>query len=916
MAKLRIHELAKELGLENKALLDLCIEIGLEGKSSHSNTLSDDEAEKLRRAVLRRAVTGRAPSAKEVSREGETFTEKRVAGNVIRRRKKIEAEEAQTPEEEAQTIEITAPPSAPFREETPNLAAEAAAKEEAIRRADALFKEEIKVEEQVEEKVEEPTEQDKAEEAEIQKMAEEVAAIEAIAAAAPEGETTAAKVAEEQRKAYEARLEAVRQRHDIRAPKILGKIELPVAAPEREKTERKTAEDKETAKKTKGKKEVVRGKKGRVAEEEDELPKHKRKRRVILEKEDILNFEEEHDGWRTHKQKKKKKEKEEGVEAGKVVESAEAKLTKKVIKMGDEILVGELAKQMGVKAGEVIMKLMSLGMMVSINQLIDFDTATIIASEFGHETLKTGTEEEDTIAALKVADEAKDLILRSPVVTVMGHVDHGKTSLLDAIRNTAVTEQEAGGITQHIGAYRVTTPSGGTVAFIDTPGHAAFTEMRSRGAKVTDIVVLVVAADDGIMPQTIEAINHAKAANVPILVAVNKIDKPGANLDRVKQQLSEHDLIPEEWGGQTILCPVSAKTKQGIDNLLENLALQAEVLELKANPTRSAIGAIIESRIDRGRGPVMTVLVQNGTLHKGDVFVAGTVCGKVRAMTSYDGKPIEEAGPSVPVEVLGADGAPLAGEELLVFPSENEARQIAAQRQQRARLKDLASRGGLAGAPLTLDTFAEMASSADKKDLNLIVKADVQGSVEAVAAALSQLSNEEVNVKVIHKAVGAVNENDVQLALASRAVLIAFNIRADARATEMAEHEGVEIRYTRIIYEIVESIEKAIKGMKEPVFKEKTLAHAEVRETFRVPKLGTIAGSYVLDGTVPRNAQVRLLRDSRVVFEGKLASLRRFKDDVKEVHAGYECGIGIDGYADLKQGDIIEVFTMEQIAVQ
>ena len=908
MAKLRIYELAKELGLENKVLLDLCVELGIEGKSSHSNTLSDEEGEKLRRAVIRRAVDGKETASRDVERSGGTFTERRIGGNVIRRRKKAEEDAAPMVESE-QMIDLNSVPQneVNFDHQTPDLHSEKEQRAEALRQADALFAEQTTPHET---SAEEETAISAEEEEELATTNEEEIVEESSS------EVTAEDAQQQVVSDREARLALARQRHDIRAPKILGKINLPVSQPEREKTERKTEENKDGGIKKLKKKDLrAKDKKGKVLDSDDDQGPQKRKRRVILEKDELLNFEEEHDGWRGHKSKKKKKDRE--ALDGKGSEIGETKASKKVVKMQDEITVGELAHQLSTKSGEVIKKLMSLGTMATINQMIDFDTASLIAGEFGFTTQRVGYDEDEVVANIKVADDPNSLVLRPPVVTVMGHVDHGKTSLLDAIRNTAVTEQEAGGITQHIGAYTIVTASGGAVTFIDTPGHAAFTEMRGRGAKVTDIVVLVVAADDGIMPQTIEAINHAKAANVPIIVAINKMDKAGANPDRVKQQLTEYELVPEEWGGTTICCPVSAKTREGLDSLLENLALQAEVLELKANPQRRAIGAVVESRVDRGRGPVMTVLVQNGTLKKGDVFVAGSTWGKVRAMSTFDGQQTHNAGPSVPVEVIGASTAPLAGEEVLVVATEAEAREIASMREQRSRARELAQRGGLRGTgPLTLDSFAEYASNSEKKEICLIVKADVQGSVEAVASSLEQLSNEEVNVRVIHKAVGAVNENDVQLALASRAVLVAFNIRADANASAMAEREGVEIRYSRIIYELVESIQNSIKGLKEPVFKEKTLGRVEVRDTFKVPKVGTVAGSYVLDGTVQRGASVGLLRDNRIVFEGKMASLRRFKDDVKEVASGYECGIGLEGYSDVKAGDIIEVYTVEEVPAQ
>ena len=565
---------------------------------------------------------------------------------------------------------------------------------------------------------------------------------------------------------------------------------------------------------------------------------------------------------------------------------------------------------MSVKVGDVVKTLMNLGVMATINQLIDYDTATILAAEFGYATVNTGNEEEELLGQLKAEDTPDDLKLRPPIVTVMGHVDHGKTSLLDAIRQTSVAAREAGGITQHIGAYTVNLAKGGSVTFLDTPGHAAFTAMRSRGAKVTDVVVLVVAADDGVMPQTVEAINHAKAAEVPILVAVNKIDKEGANLDRIKTQLSEHGLIPEEWGGQTIFCQVSAKTKVGIKELLENLYLQADILELKANPNRSAFGTVIESALDRGRGPVMTVLVQNGTLKKGDYFLAGSLTGRVRALVSDNGEQIKEIGPGMAAEVLGASGTPLAGDEFYVMESESQARAFAASRSRKLRIQELAER---AGKPLSLEAFSEMVKQGETKTLALVIKADVQGSLEAVKESVLKAGNQEVSIKVVHGGVGGITETDVQLAHASGAVILGFNIGFDSRARELAENFSVEVQFYRVIYELVESVEKAARGMLAPTLREKTLGRVEVRQTFKVPKIGLVAGSYVVDGSVERGASVRLLRDNRVLYEGKMSSLRRFKDDVREVQSGYECGIGIEGYQDIKAGDILEIFKIEEI---
>ena len=511
----------------------------------------------------------------------------------------------------------------------------------------------------------------------------------------------------------------------------------------------------------------------------------------------------------------------------------------------------------------------------------------------------------------KLFDESEDmeenLQPRDPVVVVMGHVDHGKTSLLDAIRKTKVTEGEAGGITQHIGAYRVKV-GGRPITFLDTPGHAAFTSMRARGAQITDIAILVVAADDGIMPQTIEAINHAKAAKVPIIVAVNKIDKEGANPDRILQQLTEYELVPEEWGGETIVCNISAKFGQGIENLLEMVLLTAEVADLKANPNRQAKGTVIEAKLDKGRGPVATVLVQNGTLHAGDAVIAGTAVGRVRAMTDDDGRKIKSAGPSVPVEIIGLGEVPGAGDIFYAVEDEKMARQLVEQRKEKEK-----EERNKAFHKVTLDNLFASIQEGQMKELNIIVKGDVQGSVEAVRASLEKLSNEEVRVKVIHGAVGAINESDVMLASASGAVIVGFNVRPDRAAADSAAQQGVDMRMYRIIYDCIEEMEQAMKGMLAPKFREAVLGHAEVRTTFRVSGVGTIAGCYVQDGKIQRNAQVRIVRDGIVIHEGVLSSLKRFKDDVKEVASGYECGCGFENFNDIKEGDVFEAFVMEEI---
>ena len=579
------------------------------------------------------------------------------------------------------------------------------------------------------------------------------------------------------------------------------------------------------------------------------------------------------------------------------------------ITVPDEISVGELASRLKITAGEVIKKLMMLGVMASVNEVIDYDTAYLVADELGAKVTKEVVITIEEKLFDEAEDSAENLEPRSPVVCVMGHVDHGKTSLLDAIRHTNVTSGEAGGITQAIGAYRVNI-NGRDITFLDTPGHEAFTAMRARGAKSTDIAILVVAADDGIMPQTVEAINHAKAAGIDIVVAINKMDKPTANPDNIKQELTQYELVPEEWGGDVICVPVSALTKMGIDELLENVLLVADMKELKANPNRRAKGLVIEAKLDKGRGPVATVLVQNGTLNAGDIVIAGTSVGRVRAMTDDKGRIVKTAGPSVPVEIIGLAEVPEAGDEFAAVEDERMARELAEQRREKAKNEQFK-----ANAKVNLnDLFAQISEGV--KDLNIIVKADVGGSAEAVKQSLQKLTNEEVRVNIIHTAVGGITEGDVMLAAASNALIVGFNVRPDKTAIDKAERESVEIRTYRIIYECIEEVEAAMKGMLAPKYKEVILGHAQVRQTIHVPNVGTIAGSYVQDGKVSRNAQIRVVRDGVVIFEDKISSLKRFKDDAKEVAQGFECGIGLERFNDIKENDILEAFTMEEVKPQ
>ena len=582
------------------------------------------------------------------------------------------------------------------------------------------------------------------------------------------------------------------------------------------------------------------------------------------------------------------------------------KAVKRKIRIEEAIRVADMAHQMGLKSNEIIKVLFNLGIMATINKALDIDTASVVAAEFGYEVEKVGFAEEQYLADHRTEDSPEQLKRRPPVVTIMGHVDHGKTSLLDAIRKTNVTSGEAGGITQHIGAYHVKTKRG-EIVFLDTPGHEAFTAMRARGADITDIAVLVVAADDGIMPQTVESINHAKAAGVSIIVAINKMDKPEANPERVMQQLTEYELVPEEWGGDVICVPVSAKTKMGIQDLLENILLVAEVKELKANPDRLAKGAVIEAKLDKGRGPVATILVQNGTLKTGDSVIAGTAVGRVRVMTNSRGEKIESAGPSTPVEITGLADVPAAGDEFNAVEDEKLARELVEKRRQEAKEKEFSSYQ-----KVTLDNLFEQIEEGETKELPIIVKADVQGSVEAVKQSLEKLSNAEVRVKVIHGAVGAVSKSDVMLAQACGAIIVGFNVRPDPVARDMAESEGVDMRMYRVIYDAIEEISSAMKGMLAPKTREVELGRAEVREVFKITGVGTVAGCYVLEGKITRNAEIRIVRDGIIIADEHLTSLKRFKDDVKEVAKGYECGMGIEKFNDLKVGDIFEAYTIEE----
>ncbi len=771
---------------------------------------------------------------------------------------------------------------------------------------------------------------------EIEKAAQRTEIHEALKIEEPEAATRSLTSAEEQRE-IDDRAAKKRKKKDrrIQPAQIIGKVELkrepPQRAPERpsprtqfveptgsrpsgpptgprprgpEPTPRPTVrpdiptrqfvpeapiDEKNRVKKRKDKK-------GRVIDDRPDEDKAKgiRRRKEVINVSDL--YDDRHRGGRRGKAKKVRLKK---------TEITVPKAIKRRLKLPETVTVSTLAHKMSVKAAEVIQHLLPLGVAAGMNEILDFDTATLVASEFGFETDTSRPSEQDLLPS-KILDTEENLVPRPPVITVMGHVDHGKTSLLDRIRSTHVTDQEAGGITQHIGAYKVKVPRGELV-FLDTPGHEAFTAMRARGAQVTDFVILVVAADDGVMDQTKEAINHAKAAGVPILVAINKIDKPEADKDRVLRELSEYSLIPEAWGGDTLFADVSAKTGQGVDEILDLILLQAEIMELRSNPNKRATGTIVEARLDKGKGPIATVLVKEGTLKLGDPFVAGVHYGKVRAMLDDEGRNVTEATPSTPVEIQGFSTVPEAGEILMVVEEEKLARQIGTQRMIKHREDEAASTS-----PASLEELIARMQTEEVKELNLIVKGDVQGSVEAVKEALLGIPSQEIKLKVIHGGVGAINESDIMLASASQAIIIGFNVRPTPKTTQLAEQEKVDVRLYTVIYDAIEDVRRAIEGMLTPIEKETVVGRAEVRQTFQVGKLGVIAGCHVVSGKIERSNQIRLLRDNVVVHQGKISSMKRFKDDVKEALEGYECGISIENYRDLKVGDVIEAFVVER----
>ncbi len=933
MAKVRIYDLAKELGMKSKELADRLIEWGYP-VVNHSSSIEEDMAADIRRKIAGAAAAGVVPTVGRIEPKGRTENSNPWGATVVRRRSKADKEEAAKQQELAETRAL--------EEEAQAAEARLLERLESAPLADAVTEEDA-VAEAAETEAERPvaSPQPGEEEEKSAPVAEESAPVQEESKELPtqseeapaEGEAMAEEPAAEpdapaadaavpgragQGKASETPVTTQPERPRPLA-KIVGRVVIPTQSePARPEPRR---QPKPSVAKAGGRpapaatdpgvvvdagRGDVRGKKkGRRggAGEEDALERKATKGGKKGKREE---FDHEADGdFVRHRKGKKKKDMRSERDAAPV---AETKAIKRRIRVVETISVGDLAKRMSVKASEVIAALMKLGVMATLNQALDVETAALVASDFGFEVEQAMHAELEVEALQEMeVEQGGEALPRPPVVTVMGHVDHGKTSILDAIRKTDVALGEAGGITQHIGAYHVQGPAG-SLTFVDTPGHAAFTEMRSRGAKVTDIVVLVVAADDGVMEQTREAIAHAKAADVPIVVAVNKIDKDGADPERVRRELSDFGLIPEAWGGQTIYCETSAKKGDGIANLLESIQLQAEILELRADPTRKAKGVVIEAQLHKGRGPVATVLVQEGTLRPGDNFVAGMYSGKVRMLINERGEQVEEAGPSIPVEVQGISGVPQAGDEFVVLTDEKMAKSVASARQLKARETELA-----AVSKVSLDNLFEKMAEQDVKELRVILRADVQGTLQAFGQAAENLSTQTIRVRSLHEGTGSITENDIHLAAASDAIIIGFNVRPTVRVKELAEQEGVDVRSYDVIYHALEDIEKAMKGMLEPTFEERVIGTAEVRNTFQVPKVGVIAGCAVLSGKMVRNARVRVLRDGVVVYTGRIGSLKRFKEDAREVLTGFECGIGVENFNDIKLGDTLEAFVLDEV---
>ncbi|GIL06937.1 MAG: translation initiation factor IF-2 [Betaproteobacteria bacterium] len=900
-----VSQFAAELKVPPQLLLEQLRAAGVNKKAEGDALTEEDKARLL--DSLRKAHGAEAPEKKKITLTRKQTTEIKQADGTGRARTiqvEVRKKRVFVKRDEAAAAEPEAPPAAPAapvidaaelakREEEARRAAELVARQmaEAKERAERAQREVQQAQRQEQEALDAAKEREAAANAEVERIRAEQRAADEAAKQAQLAQERARRAVEEEVAAIKSMMTAPKK--VLKAPTTEGTLHKPAA-----KAEAKPAEAKKEEKKP-GVKEIKSGKLASSWSEDAA------KKRALKTRGDTSGGAA---GWRGPKGKSRHGRDERGEERAAVAMPSEPIVRE--VSVPETITVADLAHKMAVKASEVIKVLMKLGQMVTINQVLDQDTAMIVVTELGHTPVAAKLDSPEALLAETAAGAAAEAVAepRPPVVTIMGHVDHGKTSLLDYIRRTKVAAGEAGGITQHIGAYHVETPRG-IVTFLDTPGHEAFTAMRARGAKATDIVVLVVAADDGVMPQTKEAIAHAKAAGVPLVVALNKIDKPEANPERVKQELVAEGVVPEEYGGDSPFCPVSAKTGKGIDELLENVLLQAEVLELKAVKDAPAKGLIIESRLDKGRGPVATVLVQSGTLKRGDVVLAGACFGRVRAMLDENGKSIQEAGPSIPVEIVGLSDVPAAGDELIVLGDERKAREIALYRQGKFRDTKLAKQQAA-----KLENMFEQIGEGQARTLPLIIKADVQGSQEALVHALTKLSTDEVKVQVVHAQVGGITESDINLALASKAVVIGFNVRADQQARKLAEGNGIQIRYYNIIYDAVDDVKAALSGLLAPEQREQVLGLVEIRQIFRVPKVGAVAGCMVLDGVVKRTANARLLRDNVVIWTGELSSLKRFKDDVKEVKAGFECGLSLKGYDDIKEGDQLEIFEVQEVA--
>jgi translation initiation factor IF-2 len=868
MAKIRVYELARDLNLENKILLSKLSDLDISVKS-HMSALDDDTVD-----IIKQQLFGK---------KAETVEETRIKPTVIRRRKKVTVEVAPEPTAEPEVSD---------------------AAEEPVEEIPAITKpvEETPVAEDAPEAVQEQPAEDAVVEAKAEP--EEVAKDKKTTKVVKKKgkKETSAKIIQLPLKPVE---KPAKESPAKKSPAKKGK---PKAKTDPRPTGKPAAPKAGAGAQDKPGKDAKKKKWQKKGEEGDQDRKFLKKK-ISFRKKSVVEGQDLYDsGHRSRKPRKGGKSKIPA--SAQKTQITTAKAIKRRIKIDEAIVLSELAKRMGIKAGEMIRTLMGLGFMATVNQSIDYDTAALVAAEFNYEVERAGAAFEEEEILKQEADDPEKLQERPPVVTIMGHVDHGKTSLLDVIRKTRVTDMEAGGITQHIGAYHVATDKG-HIAFLDTPGHEAFTAMRARGAQITDIVVLVVAADDGVMPQTLEAINHARAAEVPIIVAVNKIDKANADPDRVKRELAENGLTPEDWGGDTIFLHVSAKEKEGIDGLLEMISLQAEVLELKANADKPAIGHVVEAKIDSGRGPVATVLVREGTLKNGEPVVCGIHYGKIRALLNDRGIPVQSAGPSIPVEVLGLSGVPMAGDELIVLEDEKRAKQVSLHRVQKYRSQELAQTNRL-----SLDKLYEQMQQGIVKDLNIIMKADVHGSNEALVEALTKLSNEEVKVNVVHSATGTITESDISLATVSNAIIIGFNVRPTPKIQALANEENVDMRFYNVIYDVIKDVKGALVGLMESTYKEHVMGSAEVREVFQIPKVGAIAGCYVTDGKFQRGQKIRVVRDGVQIYDGKNSSLRRFKDDAKEVQSGYECGIGVENFNDIKVGDVLECYYLEEIRPQ